>query len=86
MTALEKAICKSRPGHLFSSAWWFWIVHECDFRLQKKNGFQYLCQYGRFSKIQSHLKGSAKFETISENITLTLQKCEHYNVNTPHKN
>ena len=39
MTALEKAICKSRPGHLFSSAWWFWIVYECDFRLQKKMDF-----------------------------------------------
>ena len=23
--------------------------------MQAKNGFQYLCQYGRFSKIQSHI-------------------------------
>ena len=30
-------------------------MHECGFRLQAKNGFQYLCQYSRFSKIQSHL-------------------------------
>ena len=24
------------------SAWCLWIVHECDFHLQAKNGFQYL--------------------------------------------
>ena len=51
----KKAACKSRPGHLVSSAWCLWIVHECGFRLQAKNGFQYLCQYSRFSKIQSHM-------------------------------
>ena len=34
---------KSRPGHPVSSAWCLWIVHECDFRIQAKNAFQYLC-------------------------------------------
>ena len=43
LTALKKAGCKRRPGHLVSSAWCLWIVHECDFCLQTKNGFQYLC-------------------------------------------
>ena len=51
----KKAACKSRPSHLVSSAWCLWIVHECGFCLQAKNGFQYLCQYGRFSKIQSQM-------------------------------
>ena len=25
----QKAVCKSRPDSLLSSAWCFWIVHEC---------------------------------------------------------
>ena len=44
----QKAVCKSRPGNLLSSAWCFWIV-------QAKDGFQFLCLYGRFSKIRSHI-------------------------------
>ena len=38
----KKAVYKSRPGHLVSSAWCLWIVHECGIHLQAKNGFQYL--------------------------------------------
>ena len=51
----QKAVCKSRPGNLLSSAWCFWIVHECAYHVQAKDGFQFLCLYGRFSKIRSHL-------------------------------
>ena len=36
LKVLVKATCKSRP---VSSAWCLWIMHECDFRLQAKNGF-----------------------------------------------
>ena len=43
-TASEKATWKSRPGHLVSSAWCLWIVHECDFRLQAKMDFS-ICAY-----------------------------------------
>ena len=39
LTVSEKAACKSRPGHLVSSAWCLWIMHECDFRLQRKMDF-----------------------------------------------
>ena len=51
----QKALCKSRPGNLLSSAWCFWIVHECAYHVQEKYGFQFLCLYGRFSKIRSHI-------------------------------
>ena len=34
-------------------------MHECVFHLQAKNGFQYLCQFGQFSKIQSQLVSHA---------------------------
>ena len=50
----QKAVCKSRPGNLLSSTWCFWIVHECAYHVQAKDGFQFLCLYGRFSKIRSH--------------------------------
>ena len=50
-----KAVCKSRPCYLLSSAWCFWIVHECAYHVQAKHGFQFLCVNGRFSKIQSHI-------------------------------
>ena len=49
----QKAVCKSRPGSLLSSAWCFWIVHECAYHVQAKDGFC-LCPNGRFSKIRSH--------------------------------
>ena len=49
----QKVICKNRPG--LSSAWCFWIVHECAYHVQAKDGFQFLCLYGRFSKIWSQL-------------------------------
>ena len=32
----KKPKCKSRPGHLVSSAWCLWIVHECGIHLQAK--------------------------------------------------
>ena len=67
----KKAACKSRPGHLVSSAWCLWIVHECGFRLQAKNGFQYLCQYGRFSKIQSQL-----YKWYASQVSSQIQGCE----------
>ena len=51
----QKAVCKNRPGSLLSSAWCFWIVHECAYHVQAKDGFRFLCPNGRFSKIQSHL-------------------------------
>ena len=51
----QKAVCKSRPGNLLSSAWCFWIVHECAYHIQAKDGFQFLCLYGRFSKVRSQM-------------------------------
>ena len=39
--------------NLLSSAWCFWIVHECIYRVQAKDGFQFLGVDGQFSKIQS---------------------------------
>ena len=30
----QKAVCKSRPGNLLSSAWCFWIVHECAYHVR----------------------------------------------------
>ena len=51
----QKVVCKSRPGNLLSSAWCFWIVHECAYHVQAKDGFQFLCLYGWFSKIRSHM-------------------------------
>ena len=50
----QKAVCKSRPGNLLSGTWCFWIVHECGYHVQAKDGFQFLCVNGRFSKIRSH--------------------------------
>ena len=48
------ASVKSRPGNLLSSAWCFWIVHECTCHVQAKDGFQFLYLNGRFSKIYGH--------------------------------
>ena len=42
-------------GDLLSSAWCFWIVHECVYHVQAKDGFQFLYVDGQFSKIQSHI-------------------------------
>ena len=66
-TASKKAVCKSRPGNLLSSAWCFWIVHECAYHVQAKDGFQFLCLYGRFSKIRSHI--------ITKCVDISLIKC-----------
>ena len=51
----QKVVCKSRPGSLLSSAWCSWIVHECAYHVQAKDGFWFLGPNGRFSKIQSHI-------------------------------
>ena len=48
----QKAVCKSRPGNLLSGTWCFWIVHECAYHVQAKDGFQFLCVNGRFSKTE----------------------------------
>ena len=54
----QKTVCKSRPGNLLSGTWCFWIVHECAYHVQAKDGFQFLCVNGRFSKIRSHIDTS----------------------------
>ena len=46
-------------------------MHECGFCLQAKNGFQYLCQYGRFSKIQSQL-----YKWYASQVSSQIQGCE----------
>ena len=38
-TALQKVACKSRPGHLVSSARCLWIAHKYDIHLQAKMDF-----------------------------------------------
>ena len=63
----QKAVCKSRPGNLLSSAWCFWIVHECAYHVQAKDGFQLLCLNGRFSKIRSHL---SKFYVVAFSLNI----------------
>ena len=63
-TASAKSRLKSRPGNLLSSAWCFWIVHECAYHVQAKDGFQFLCLYGRFSKIRSHILNEASYYSI----------------------
>ena len=55
LAASVKSVCKSTPGNLLSSAWCFWIVHECVCHVQAKDGFQFLCVDGQLSKIQSHI-------------------------------
>ena len=52
-TASVKAVCKSRPSNLLSSACCFCIVHECVYHVQVKDAFQFLCVDDQFSKIQS---------------------------------
>ena len=41
MAVSEKAAC-NRCGHQVLNIWYLWIVLECDFRVQAKNGFQNL--------------------------------------------
>ena len=62
----QKAVCKSRPGNLLSSAWCFWIVHECAYHVQAKDGFQLLYLNGRFSKIRSHIWTLWSYYCIAE--------------------
>ena len=38
----QKALCKSVLGHLWSSTWYFLMMHECNFHVQAKNGFQWM--------------------------------------------
>ena len=51
----QKAVCKSRLGHLWSSNWCFQIVHECIFLVQAKSGFHLMRGDGQFSQRWSHL-------------------------------
>ena len=57
----QKAVCKSRLGNLLSGTWCFWIVHECAYHVQAKDGFQFLCVNGRFSKIRSQMMLQLKY-------------------------
>ena len=50
LIASEKGIYKIKLSHLVSNAWCLWIMHEYNFHVQAKNGFQYL-----WRKIQSHI-------------------------------
>ena len=50
----KKATCKSRPGHLVSSAWYLWIVHECGIHLQAKMDFN----------ICDHIRSASKIQTL----------------------
>ena len=59
----QKAVCKSRPGNLLSGTWCFWIVHECVYHVQAKDGFQFLCVNGRFSKIRSHIVSMVTYKS-----------------------
>ena len=65
LKASEKATCKSRPGHLVSSPWYLWIVHECDFRLVAKMDFSIwdhkvaFPKYSRIPYTAKLLKGKA---------------------------
>ena len=51
----QKAVCKSRLGYQWSSNWCFLIVHECNFHVQVKSGFQLMRGDGRFSQRWSQL-------------------------------
>ena len=64
----QKAFCKSRPGSLLSSTWCFWIVHECAYHVQAKDGFWFLCPNGRFSKIRSQMSINIKNEHLTRTI------------------
>ena len=44
-----KTVYKSTPGNLLSRSWCFWIVYECVYHVQAKDGFQFLSLNGRFS-------------------------------------
>ena len=66
----QKAVYKSRPGNLLSSAWCFWILHECAYHVQAKDGFQLLCLNGRFSKIRSHIYTQQHYTYLCSSIIL----------------
>ena len=76
----QKAVCKSRPGNLLSSAWCFWIVHECAYHVQAKDGFQLLCLNGRFSKIRSHFCIAKLKVLLSGRLTNTKNLCSSLSV------
>ena len=68
----QKAVCKSRPGNLLSSAWCFWIVHECAYHVQAKDGFQLLCLNGRFSKIRSQFSSRVYLAHVCQRVSLVV--------------
>ena len=47
----QKAVCESRHGHLWSSTWCFWVVHECNFHVQEKSEFQLAWRWSIFPKM-----------------------------------
>ena len=51
----QKAICESRPSHLWLCTWCDWTVGECSFNVKSSIGIQFLWQFSWFLKIQSHL-------------------------------
>ena len=51
----QKAVCKSRPGNLLSSAWCFWIVHECAYHVKAKDGFQLLSKWSVFQNTVTNI-------------------------------
>ena len=54
----QKAIYESRLGHLWSSTLCFWVVHECNFHIQAKSGFQWMHVDVQFSQRWSHISES----------------------------
>ena len=52
----QKVVCESRLGHLWPSTWCFWVVHECNFHIQAKSGFQLMCGDGLLTLFDSHIR------------------------------
>ena len=48
----NKAVCKSRPGHLQLYQYCVLVILECGYNIKQWNEFQLLCDLERFSKIR----------------------------------
>ena len=48
----QKAVCKSRPGHLQLYQYYVLVILECGYNVKQWNEFQLLCDLERFSKIR----------------------------------
>ena len=55
LVGLNKAVCKSRSGHLQLYQYCVLVILECGYNIKQWNEFQLLCDLERFSKIQSHI-------------------------------